>query len=62
MDATLLLETFNNEEMDIWNNYNLFTDDTMMTSAKDSIKTETTGKHIWFLLRINSTWFDLWFI
>ncbi len=42
MDATLLLETFNAEEMDIWNNYNLFTDDNII-SVKDSIKEENPG-------------------
>jgi hypothetical protein len=54
MDAALLLETFNSDEMDIWNNYNLFTDDNII-SAKDSVKIETAGKLAFSGLDVSNT-------
>lgn len=39
MDATVLLDTFTADEMDIWNNYNLFNDDHLNT-LKNVIKEE----------------------
>jgi hypothetical protein len=39
MDATVLLDTFTADEMDIWNNYNLFNDEHLNT-LKNVIKEE----------------------
>jgi hypothetical protein len=44
MDASLLLDAFNMDDIDvdIWDNYNLFTDDNII-SVQDSIKEENIG-------------------
>lgn len=42
MDPTILLDTFSADDMDIWQNYNLFVDDNINSSLKEQIKEENT--------------------
>lgn len=42
MDPNILLDTFSPDDMDIWQSYNLFTDDNINSSIKDQIKEENT--------------------
>lgn len=46
MDPNILLESFSPDDMEIWQSYNLFTDETINSSSsiKDQIKEENTGK------------------
>jgi hypothetical protein len=45
MDPALILDTLSPEDMEIWHNYNFFSDD-VNSNLKDSIKEENIGKHI----------------
>lgn len=42
MDPSILLDTFSPEDMDIWQSYNLFVDDSINSSIKEQIKEENT--------------------
>jgi hypothetical protein len=45
MDANLLLETLSAEDMDMWHDYSLFTDENIDSSLKDEIKAENIGNY-----------------
>ena len=46
MDPTLLLDTLSAEDMEMWHNYNFFSDsdENISSSLKDNIKEENIGK------------------
>jgi hypothetical protein len=53
MDPTLLLDTLSPEDMEIWNNYNCFSDDNINLNVKDNIKEENIGSYFIYLFNFN---------
>jgi hypothetical protein len=43
MDPSMLLDTLSPEDMEIWHNYNCFSDDNINLNLKESIKEENIG-------------------
>ena len=46
MDPALLLDTLSPEDMEMWHNYNFFSDDNINSNSKDGIKEENIGKSL----------------